>query len=201
MKLDFGILFDILFPPSEDEKMINTIDPATFLLKFNPRETRDGIVALSSFKDPQVRAAIHLVKFHAHEKSAKLLSQLFKRYLDTLPHQRYHIIPIPLSAKRGRERGHNQTHTIAQQVQSKRYQLSPGMLIRATHTPPQTSLRRKDRIKNMKKAFQYRKQGLLEGEHLILFDDVTTTGSTLREAKKALKMCGAASIRMVALAH
>jgi ComF family protein len=201
MKLDFEILFDILFPLSDDERLIRAIDARTFISKYDPHEFGEGIISLSSFKDPYIRAAIHLVKFHAHKKSAELLCALLKRYMDSLPHEQYLIIPIPLSSQRERKRGHNQVHTIASPLADERYQLCTEVLFRRVHTPPQTSLKKHDRLINIKNAFLYKESGLLNGQHIIIVDDVTTTGATLKEARKTLKGCGAASIRAIALAH
>jgi ComF family protein len=201
MKLDFAVLWDILFPLSDDERILEHIDVAAFASKYDPHETREGTIALSSFKDPEVRAAIHLVKFHAHKKSAELLNSLLQRYLNSLPEDTYLIIPIPLSAKRQRERGHNQVLTVLQHIVNTRYEISSDTLLRRVHTTPQSGLKKQERMRNLRNAFLYKEKNHLLGKHIIILDDVITTGSTLREAKNALRESGAASIRTVAIAH
>jgi predicted amidophosphoribosyltransferase len=70
-------------------------------------------------------------------------------------------------------------------------------------TKPQTSLKKKERKKNLQGAYVYVADPHLPvaGKHLILIDDVTTTGTTLAEAKWALKRANPASILCVAIAH
>lgn len=129
----------------------------------------------------------------------------FFEYLQSLPPQKYVLIPVPLSSKRLRERGYNQTELIARRSLSRAplFSVRADILRRTRNTQSQTSLLRKDRIANLKGAFELTKNAPNEcsGTHIILFDDVVTTGTTLLEAKKALGGISAASIRVVALAH
>ncbi len=78
------------------------------------------------------------------------------------------------------------------------------MLVRTRHTPPQTELDRAQRLKNLHGAFTINARGVpntISSLHILLLDDVMTTGTTLRSAKAALATLRPASITCVALAH
>jgi len=202
MKLYFAQIIEWLFPLSDDERILASCTQESFLRKFQ-LENVHGIIALSSFKDSSIRAAVHLTKFHHHKKAIKLLSLLLSEYLQTLPHGSYVLLPIPLSSKRERERGYNQVAVIAKEalLHNSSIHLAPHVLRKVRHTPPQTSLSKEERKRNLKDAFVARPDSSLHNTHIILLDDVTTTGTTLLQAKRALSVLSPASITCVALSH
>jgi len=106
-------------------------------------------------------------------------------------------IPLPLSLKRLRERGFNQSFLITWGFLGKRP--SDKFLKRILHTKPQTELSQKERWKNVKDAFLA--DGSVEGKRILLIDDVMTTGATLNEASKALKKKGAKEVYALVLAR
>ena len=79
------------------------------------------------------------------------------------------------------------------------------MLVRTRHTKPQTTLARKERLTNVVNAFDIRDieaaRTLLAGKHVLIIDDVTTTGATLKAAKATLLPLQPASITLLSLAH
>jgi predicted amidophosphoribosyltransferase len=77
---------------------------------------------------------------------------------------------------------------------------APRALEKERETTPQTGLSKAERLKNLHDAFIVPKPELLSGRIVYLFDDVTTTGTTLNEAKRALEQAGA-TVFSVALAH
>ena len=103
------------------------------------------------------------------------------------------LIPMPLSARRLRERGFNQALEIARAVQQR-----TGVPIRATacrktmDTEPQASLPWKERAKNVRGAFVCDED--LRGMSVAVVDDVITTGATLGELAKNLKRAGATRV-------
>lgn len=204
MKLNFSSLFDLIFPITEDERILASCTSDLFLRKLQPTHT-NSICALTAFRDPQVRSAIHLNKFHYHPKAQTLLSALLQEYLLQLPAASYIIIPIPLSAKREKERGYNQVTIVAKAAIStmKQMTLRTDILKRTRHTPPQTSLSKKERADNIKGAFAVAQAHpeKITGAHILLLDDVCTTGATLAQAKAALLPYHPASITCVAFAH
>ena len=100
------------------------------------------------------------------------------------------IIPIPLHPRRLEKRGYNQAGIIAEAL-GKQLEISveEKILKRQKNTKPQKELNHQERQKNMKNAFVVRKK--LNGENILLVDDIYTTGSTIEEAAKELKRAGA----------
>ncbi len=196
--------FDFIFPPTEDEKIIANLETQHFTNKIHIQTTGE-VISLSSFRDPEMRAAIHLIKFHGNKHALKLTAALLETWLLSKPEQQYILIPLPLSNRRYRERGFNQSEQIAQVSTHKMNHVTirTDILTRNKHTAPQSSLSKEKRIKNVSGAFSVNVDKLapLRGTHIILFDDVVTTGATMREAKTTLFSHIHSPITCVALAH
>ncbi len=117
------------------------------------------------------------------------------------------VIPIPLSKKRFRERGFNQSELLGRSIlkhdKKGLFALSPSLLERTKDTSPQTKLKRGARLKNVKGCFsvpeEQRKK--VEGKNIVLVDDVSTTGSTLKEARLELLRARAKEVSAITLAH
>ena len=111
------------------------------------------------------------------------------------------VVPVPLSPTRQRERGYNQSALLARPIG-----LILGKpfttfgLIRIRDTRSQVELTAAERKVNVEGAFKAERE-IVEGKRILLVDDVTTTGSTLRECAKALKEGGAAEIYCLTLAR
>ena len=104
------------------------------------------------------------------------------------------LIPIPLSSKRERWRGFNQTELLGRIIARHfGWKFSSNLLLRKKFTRPQTGLGKKERRKNIRGNFEvnpeYRRI-LNKDVQIIVFDDVWTTGATLKEAGKTLKRKG-----------
>lgn len=190
---------DALFPPNEEALTVRALEEDTVSLLFAPRLV-SGVSALARFSDKRIRALIHEAKFHQNERAFALLAHLVERYLDEHPRTFDCIVPIPLSPKRLRERGYNQVTEVLR-AKPLPVPVLPGALTRSRHTSPQTALGRKERLTNVVGAFTVRESQLIAGKRVLLIDDVTTTGATLAEARRALRMAHPASVTCIALAH
>ena len=109
------------------------------------------------------------------------------------------LVPVPLHPIRKRWRGFNQSELLGKII-ARRLGIKscPFLLKRIRNTIPQTGLKRKNRLKNIRGAFEINKQfsnltthQKLKQLNFILFDDVWTTGGTMRECAKVLKRNGA----------
>ena len=136
------------------------------------------------------REAIHALKYQGRRRVAMPLGDLLAHYLQNWAHEVDLVIPIPLHAERQRERGFNQSALLARRCAG---QLSipylPRALIRQRATRPQVGLSKEERRANVLNAFIPGRQGTLShlaGKHVVLIDDVMTTGSTLNSAAAAL---------------
>ena len=111
------------------------------------------------------------------------------------------VVPMPLHPSRLVERGFNQSHEIARVV-SRLLDLrlaGPG-LRRIRSTAPQVGLSRQERAGNLRGAFAA-DSTIVAGQHVVLIDDVVTTGSTAIEAASTLRDAGAESIAVWAVAR
>ena len=102
------------------------------------------------------------------------------------------LIPVPLHPKREFKRGYNQSAEIGKGMsESMGKPLISGNLIRNHYSTSQTSKGRFERWENVKELFSVKDPVMLEGKHLLLIDDVVTTGSTLEAcAQVLLKISG-----------
>jgi ComF family protein len=201
MFLNYQHILNLFFPQSEDEKRTTTHTTASFAKKYAPT-TDNGVTTLLSFKDADVRSAIHLAKFHNNTHAKKLLSHVLKKHLSERylqPHT-FLLIPVPLSKARQHKRGYNQVTEIIRLalMPSENFTLSIDILYKVIDNPSQTSLNRTERITNASNC--YKATNTAHEKHLILIDDVTTTGATLDASKKALMSQRPASVHVVALA-
>jgi competence protein ComFC len=116
--------------------------------------------------------AIHLLKFSGLKRIARPLGKLLFE-LPIPPSDG--IVPVPMTGKTLRERGFNQTLLLARTL-SKHFEIpvKMDMLYKKKDTPPQIGLRAKERVSNLKNAFEVRGRG--DKLRLILLDDVMTTG-------------------------
>ncbi len=191
--------FDIFFPPSAHSLSVRntTITEIEHLFHI---QSIDGVIALSHFSHPQIRALVHEAKFHANERAHSLLGILLKQYLKQSPQSFDMCIPIPLSKARMRARGHNQVVSILK-ASDVDIPINTRALVRTRDTHPQSDLPREKRLQNMKHAFAITDSESVRSKHILLIDDVVTTGATLHAAKEILVQCGATSVTCLAFAH
>jgi predicted amidophosphoribosyltransferase len=99
-------------------------------------------------------------------------------------------------------RGVNGAELLAERVACRlRVPLANRLLRRRRHTLPQSSLPRSERLENVRDAFVKRLAYHLEAAHVLLIDDILTTGSTCSEAARALKRGGAAQVTVAVVAR
>jgi len=111
------------------------------------------------------------------------------------------LVPMPLSKQRLQERGFNQALELARQLAPDKTE--GALLLRIKDTPPQSALRRSDRLRNVKGVFAIDplRSAALRGKQVVLVDDVMTSGASLFAAALALRQAGAASVTGVVLAR
>jgi ComF family protein len=110
------------------------------------------------------------------------------------------IIPMPMHPARLNERGFNQALEIAKVItKTHKEKLDFVSAIRHKLTPPQASLPFKERVKNIKGAFQMNTD--LAGKRVAIIDDVMTTGASLNELAKTLKKAGASHVECWVIAR
>lgn len=113
------------------------------------------------------------------------------------------VVPVPLHKARLRERGYNQSLLLAQVAGDVwRLPVREEVLVRTVNTRHQVELPRAQRLTNVAGAFAVPEQAreAVRGQHILLIDDVMTTGSTLLACARALHEAGAAAVESVTLA-
>lgn len=112
------------------------------------------------------------------------------------------IVPVPLHPSRLRTREFNQSLLLADRLGRHLMQpVSATSLVRTVATESQTSLKRSERLRNLRHAFVVHDPKPFDGRRVLLVDDVFTTGTTLNECAKALRSSGAASVLALTLAR
>jgi competence protein ComFC len=111
------------------------------------------------------------------------------------------LAAVPLHVERLRDRGFNQSELLIEALSRGRTVRVFGDLVRARATRSQTDLSAAARRHNVRSAFAVRSDGALQGAIVVLVDDVTTTGATLRECARTLRRHGAAEVRSITVAR
>lgn len=133
---------------------------------------------------------IRQLKYGHRLATANLLAGLM---LEQAPAQGDVLVPVPLSAARLRERGFNQAMELARVLGRRRgLPVDAASCRRIADTPPQAGLSWKERRRNIRNAFACDTD--YGGRHVILVDDVMTTGATLDELARTLRQHGAARV-------
>jgi ComF family protein len=111
------------------------------------------------------------------------------------------VIPVPLHPARLRERGFNQAELLAK-ILAQKINIPLGCALeRIRYTTTQTAFDRVERMENLRGAFRLRKKIGVRGLHVLLVDDILTTGSTLSECARVLREAGARSVYAVTAAR
>ncbi len=154
--------------------------------------------AATTYENEEIRKAIWRLKYRGKTGFSNLLAGIMAIYCKQLglDLKKYVIVPVPLSKQRHRQRGFNQSLLIAESLAKKiGLPLVTDALERHLHTAPQAEQKDWfDRKKNLIGAFIGGRTESIIGKNVILIDDVCTSGATLQEAAKALKIAGAKKI-------
>lgn len=195
-------VLDVIFPPTAVEQLFRSVTPETINNLYNPGKHRE-IIFLCDYSKPLVRGLILENKFSANQRAAKILSSVFYIWASAQTKPTIYIA-IPLSKQRYRERGHNQVATFLN-LNKSQLKIKNNLLERVVHREAQTKLNKAERETNLTGAFLGSEElkTIAPGTQIVLIDDVVTTGTTLREAKKALlkKVGPGVDIICLALAH
>jgi competence protein ComFC len=149
-----------------------------------------------------VRKAILALKYKYVTGVAQELVEICARQLGNQKWKPAYLVPIPLHWYRENFRGFNQTEVIGKKLAKKLgWQFVPDLLVRQKYTLPQAQLKLEARLRNLCGVFTVNlKSSILHNQLVILFDDVYTTGSTLKEAREVLEKVGFNKIRGLTLA-
>lgn len=202
-------LLDLLFPGSSRAQRVRTFTPDQLPITPHSHTVAGrSVISLLPYDEPRVRDCIWALKYERSVPAAQVLAAVLTDWLlETAAEnalfapQSLIVVPLPLAQARRRERGYNQVELLVQQLPvSDAYQVRTDTLVRVRETRPQTRLPRAERLRNVADAFAAVPGTDLRGTHVLLIDDVTTTGATLTHAARALE-CAGASVTALALAR
>lgn len=112
------------------------------------------------------------------------------------------IIPVPLARERLKERGYNQSEWIAKGISEETgIPMATHVVERTRFEGSQTRLARQERMRNVEDAFRLRRPDAIAGKHILLVDDVCTTGATLTACGKQLALADDVRISILTLAR
>lgn len=113
------------------------------------------------------------------------------------------VVPVPLHPERERERGFNQAAVLGRVIAARtRLPLDEWSLIRVTHTERhRAGMDRRARRETVENAFEVRRPRLVEGERILLVDDVFTTGATAGACASALRAAGSSEVFVLTVAR
>ncbi len=160
----------------------------------------DRLVALWSYDRPLDRV-IRALKFEGLDYLGRHIGEALAERLRVAAPAAELAVAVPLHWRRQLARGYNQAERIAAPLASGLGLPLVPALRRVRATPPQARLPRRERARNLGRAFRARRGPLLAGRSLLLVDDVITTGATLRAAAAALRRAGAAEITVATAAR
>jgi ComF family protein len=166
------------------------------------RNLDEAVVAARSWcwaGDPIASRAIHALKYHDWPVIARQFAERMSRlrFPPGIEERGRVLVPVPLSARRMRERGYNQSLVLASALARVGVAHAvDGVLVRTRETPTQTRLTPEQRLTNVANAFRVDATRLSgHGDAaVVLVDDVITTGATLNACARALTEAGVQQI-------
>lgn len=169
----------------------------------------DGFTAIFTYKG-LIKKAITKLKYRFITDLASDLIEIFlsfcgedKSFTHFCGQKNVCLVSVPLHPKRKKWRGFNQAELLGEMIaKNLGISFNPGLLQRVKNTTPQVKLGEKEREKNIQGAFTVSPNSpVIQFSNLLLFDDVWTSGATLKEAAKVLKKNGAKSVWGLTLAR
>lgn len=207
----FDFILDLLYPDSclschkgklaLCERCIREIPDAPFI--------GDDIYSRFAYSHKTMRTAIRNLKYRHASRLAPILGKhLADLIMEDLSEDIYRteslpiLVAAPLSRERLRERGFNQAELLAKEVSNQVGLELVSCIEKIKHTESQVTLgNKKSRLTNLTGAFTITHPEQIKNRHLILIDDVYTTGATIKEITKELRKAHPKSIRAYTLAH
>lgn len=181
------------------------------------RECAGWIFPLYDYRHPIIKKSLWLLKYKGKRRSANIFAEIiYEKILEELSELSVLenfvnpvLIPIPLSPKRRRERGFNQAELICREIIKVNclrdgidMKLENDVLIKPSETEHQARIKNRTiRLKNVVGSFAVKNGEKIKDRNVILVDDVTTTGATLGEARKALRRAGVKKVIAFTVAH
>lgn len=204
-------VLDFLLPAAREVHIAEALTEANLRSLVSPRTVlcgADEALALLPYANTSVKAALWALKYRGSDHAARLFAAVLGEALQSewadadLSVAPIKLAVIPRSAESMRRYGGNHLERVIADLPSDFRQVSlADALLRDAHAVRQTPLRRKERMENMRGMLSVTPGIDVSGAHIIVIDDVVTTGATLGDAARALRAGGARSLSLIALAY
>ncbi len=163
-------------------------------------EVENVIAVLNYQKGNQTQKILHQLKYHKKTKLANHFGEMLGELMPNVETIDY-LVPVPLHPKKKRIRGFNQSMVIAKGMQIiTQIPIKENVIIRNTFNTSQTHFSKFDRWDNVKSIFTVTKPELLENKHVVLIDDVLTTGATIEACVQELLKVKGCKVTIAVLA-
>jgi ComF family protein len=163
----------------------------------------DRIATFAAFTDGGIlQSVVHKLKYDGKKEYGVFLGRLFGEDLkgSDFVSEIDCIVPVPLHAKKIKSRGYNQSEVIASGMSEiLSVPVSTGVLVRKIHNPTQTKLSKTERWMNVRDIFELDDEKAYENKHILLVDDILTTGATIEACGIALSKCKNITISIATL--
>jgi ComF family protein len=166
-------------------------------------DVRNGAALLRFREGSHVQSMLHRLKYEGQREIAEVFGALagekiWNSGIFTRPDI---IIPVPLHTSRLRRRGYNQSAVFGSALgAATNTELSDSILLKIRQNASQTGKSRQERSDNVANAYVLASTSSITGKHILLVDDVVTTGATLEACCNTLEMGQPASISIICLA-
>ncbi len=162
-------------------------------------------IRVAGIYEKVIKDAIHLYKYSFRWKISNDFIDLIENTIgnEYIQNNDY-IVTVPVTYKELIIKGFNHTYLICKMI-SQKYNIPviKNIIVKTRETLPQSGLKRRERLINLKNAFRINKKYYqkIAGKKLLLFDDVYTTGSTVQEISKVLSKCRVKNINVLTIAR
>ena len=147
-----------------------------------------------------IRDAIRRFKYNRSPQHSKYFAEVLtnKFYDEIIQHD--FLIGVPMYKAKIKGRGFNQADLLAKEISLlTSVPTLHNILLRTKNTKPQNALNRADRLGNLTNAFSLASNKIIEGKAILLVDDIYTTGSTINECARVLRIAGAKEVNSITI--
>lgn len=204
----FSALLDLIFPPrcifcrkilnTEEKSICAGCERTISRTKNGGLKTGEFFSACASplFYEGKVRDSILRYKFKNASHYADYYGSLIADCVKTNLSGRYDIITwVPLSIKRLKRRGYDQAMLLAMAAALKMDDIAVELLVKPADVPAQSGVGGAEKRRaNINGAFRVQDEELVRGRRILLIDDIVTTGATLSECSRMLRMANASDV-------
>lgn len=190
---------------SKEDKLLcsKCYDKIRFLPAGVVRTIRNCDIYAATIYDGIIKTLIKDLKYYKKKKLAVVQAQIMYEYWQQLDiKEEFIILPVPIHTSRLKERKYNHMDLVAEKFgELTNFEVNKNLLLRIKDTQKQFKLNKKERIQNIKNAFDINKKMELSKDiNILIIDDITSTGITLEEIIKILKSNGYKNIQALTLA-